>query len=34
MCACDRHSENALAVAEFLQQHEKIAWVNFPQPAR
>ena len=27
----DRHSENALAVAEFLQQHEKIAWVNFPQ---
>ena len=27
----DRHSENALAVAEFLQQHEKISWVNFPQ---
>ena len=27
----DRHSENALAVAEFLQQHEKIAWVNIPQ---
>lgn len=26
-----RHSENALAIAKFLEQHEKIAWVNFPQ---
>ena len=25
-----RHSENAQAVAEFLQQHEKISWVNYP----
>lgn len=25
-----RHSENALRVAEFLQQHEKISWVNYP----
>lgn len=25
-----RHSENGQAVAEFLQNHEKIAWVRFP----
>lgn len=25
-----RHCENALAVAEFLEQHEKIEWVNYP----
>lgn len=25
-----RHSENALAVAEFLENHEKVAWVNYP----
>ncbi len=25
-----RHSENALAVAKFLEQNEKIAWVNYP----
>ncbi len=25
-----RHYENALAVAEFLEKHEKIAWVRFP----
>ena len=25
-----RHCENALAVAQFLEQHEKIAWVNYP----
>jgi O-acetylhomoserine (thiol)-lyase len=26
----ERHSENALAVAEFLQDHPKVAWVNYP----
>jgi O-acetylhomoserine (thiol)-lyase len=26
----ERHCENALAVAKFLEQHEKIAWVNYP----
>jgi len=25
-----RHCENALAVAKFLEGHEKIAWVNYP----
>lgn len=25
-----RHCENALAVAEFLEQNDKIEWVNFP----
>ena len=25
-----QHSENALAVAKFLEGHEKIAWVNYP----
>ena len=25
-----RHSENALAVAKFLQQHPKVSWVNYP----
>lgn len=25
-----RHCENALAVAKYLENHEKIAWVNYP----
>ncbi|NCE65253.1 O-acetylhomoserine aminocarboxypropyltransferase/cysteine synthase [Pseudoflavonifractor sp. 524-17] len=25
-----RHCENALAVAQYLQKHEKVAWVKFP----
>ncbi|HHZ19853.1 MAG TPA: homocysteine synthase [Firmicutes bacterium] len=25
-----RHSENALKVAEFLERHPKVAWVNYP----
>ena len=25
-----RHCENALAVAKFLQSHEKVAWVKYP----
>ena len=25
-----RHCENGLAVARFLEQHEKVAWVNYP----
>jgi O-acetylhomoserine (thiol)-lyase len=25
-----RHSENALAVAQFLEGHPKVAWVNYP----
>jgi cystathionine beta-lyase/cystathionine gamma-synthase len=25
-----RHSENALAVAQFLESHPKVAWVRFP----
>lgn len=25
-----RHSENALAVAEFLKKHPKVTWVNYP----
>jgi O-acetylhomoserine (thiol)-lyase len=25
-----RHSENALAVAQFLSDHPKVAWVNYP----
>ena len=25
-----RHSENALKVAEFLQNHPKVEWVNYP----
>ena len=25
-----RHSENALAVAEFLKKHQKVAWVRYP----
>jgi O-acetylhomoserine (thiol)-lyase len=25
-----RHSENALAVARYLSQHPKVAWVNYP----
>lgn len=25
-----RHSENALAVAQFLQKHPSVAWVNYP----
>jgi len=26
----ERHSENALNVAEYLESHEKVAWVNYP----
>ncbi len=26
----ERHSSNALAVAQFLEQHEAVEWVNFP----
>ena len=26
----ERHCQNAQAVAEYLQKHEKIAWVNYP----
>ncbi|MBN3859137.1 aminotransferase class V-fold PLP-dependent enzyme [Neisseriaceae bacterium PsAf] len=26
----DRHSENALKVAQFLENHEKVEWVNYP----
>lgn len=26
----ERHSQNALRVAEFLQQHPKVGWVNYP----
>jgi O-acetylhomoserine (thiol)-lyase len=26
----ERHSSNALKVAEFLQNHPKVAWVNYP----
>lgn len=26
----ERHSENALKAAKFLQQHERVAWVNHP----
>ena len=26
----ERHSANALKVAEFLQQHPQVAWVNYP----
>lgn len=25
-----RHSENALAVAEYLEKHPKVSWVNYP----
>jgi O-acetylhomoserine (thiol)-lyase len=26
----ERHSQNALAVAEYLSKHKKVAWVNYP----
>lgn len=26
----DRHSENAMKVAEYLKQHPKVSWVNYP----
>lgn len=26
----ERHSDNALALAEFLEQHEKVEWVKYP----
>ena len=26
----ERHSENALAVAHFLEKHEEVEWVNYP----
>lgn len=25
-----RHSDNALAIAQFLENHEQVAWVNYP----
>ncbi len=25
-----RHSENALAVAQYLEKHPKVSWVNYP----
>jgi O-acetylhomoserine (thiol)-lyase len=25
-----QHSENALAVAHFLERHDRVAWVNYP----
>lgn len=27
----ERHCSNALKVAQYLEKHEKVAWVNFPQ---
>lgn len=27
----ERHSENAMKIAEFLENNEKISWVNFPK---
>ncbi len=29
----ERHSANALALAEFLQRHPKVSWVNYPKLA-
>ncbi|MDD3413840.1 MAG: O-acetylhomoserine aminocarboxypropyltransferase/cysteine synthase [Lachnospiraceae bacterium] len=29
-----RHCENALAVAKFLESHEKVSWVNYPDLER
>lgn len=26
----ERHSQNAMAVAEFLQNHDKVNWINYP----
>ena len=26
----ERHCENAMKVAEFLEQHDKVSWVNYP----
>ena len=26
----ERHSENAMALAEFLQKHSKVDWVKYP----
>lgn len=26
----ERHSSNALAVAQYLEQHPAVAWVNYP----
>lgn len=26
----ERHSENALKIAQFLDQHPKVTWVNYP----
>ena len=26
----ERHCQNALAVAQYLEKHEKVAWVNYP----
>lgn len=27
----ERHSENALKLAEYLKEHEKVSWVNYPK---
>jgi O-acetylhomoserine/O-acetylserine sulfhydrylase len=27
---CERHASNALAVAKYLEGHEKVAWVSYP----
>jgi O-acetylhomoserine (thiol)-lyase len=26
----ERHSSNALAVAQYLKKHPSVAWVNYP----
>ena len=26
----ERHSQNALAVAEYLEEHDGVTWVNYP----
>ena len=30
LCVCSVNSENALAVAKYLSQHEKVEWVSYP----
>lgn len=27
---CERHTKNTMAVAQFLESHPRIAWVNYP----
>lgn len=29
-CRMEKHCSNALAVAQFLEKHEKVAWVDYP----